>query len=82
MVGIRSGSTKSCACLSVLSVLLLLGSFCPVLVGLPSSIHLTTYNIAELGNRTGRLWTFTFLGTKSGEVHIAASLLRYSGRAC
>ena len=58
MVVIRSGSTKSCACLSVLSVLLLLGSFCPVLVGLPSSIHLTTYNIAELGKQN---WPFVDL---------------------
>ena len=74
MIDIRSGLTQSCACLC--SVLLLLGSFCPVLVGLLSPIHLITYCIAELGKQ--KCVAFTFLGMESGEVHIAASLLSYS----
>ena len=50
VLDIGSGSTQSYA--SLCSVLLLLGSFCHVLVGHLSLIHLTTYDIAELGKQT------------------------------
>lgn len=63
VVGIRSGLPQNGACLC--SVLLLLRSFCLVLVGHPSPVHLTTYNIAELGKQTC-LWSLLFLVWRVG----------------